>query len=1050
MVFSAEKPTLEKEEEIEDEFSPEEEKEAVAVVQRMIEDPNFDPTETIEKMESRLQKRVGQEMIIKRGYFDFRGDNRIKLLRQIANDNRFGVYDEKFVNKLINSQDYYTSVGVKFLPHNLHKEFLFRALEKDAFDLRELSSLENVDEREVLDWLFKNNRGDDAVRMARRFKSVPFREIFYRIIGRPSGPIYSRESLGDLIREIDFSRADSFGLSEEDLRVLILKARENDLEDIVLEHYKAFEGCDLNMVVCDYIRKEGEKSAGFVGIIIQGVGEFYHLREKLDLKMIADSLLENGVIVALADSWNHLRDSVDDKFLNKALDAAMAGKNINTLNYFSFYLGEQNRRRIEVIRRLVDIYTEEKDFHSLTYSTFFEFKGIDEETFEKFARGGAAPFLIKRFADVKKVFGLKSGYMIRVLFESDIAEFIRNSDAFDASDLNAIKEYEKDYHVLSFLEDIGLPSNNIYSKYRDLKNGNDRLGLNGFVSRIAELRRGMISNGEYSLDSLSEYYEEVLKAVYPNNSGANWTNFESNESCGDRTGDLAKYKIRPVYKINLAEGVELKLKDGTVKNERLLGEVEGPIRKIQEEFAAVDFNRKKMREILDKKIDELLRRADLKSKEGIFVSREEKLFLLSLESVAGRFDPDDLKEVMIGYQFAEFEDIRNYLEGTRDRVGQAKNQDYAYLLELTEFFADRIKEVQRSVVQKSLENSRIKEILPEYYKEKSKLEGERILADDVNKLRLDTIGLRGNILQRVFQELNREKVRGKEYHLVELDKDGNPILDENGNLIPSKKAQAVAGMIFSEQRKAADAIKTLSGKSINPDEINLGDLNFQEYLEVDRGEGEYNEELFSKYLTVAFQSIFNRELSLIKEEIGKYEEAEGGKDRKVRQLEGYITKNKPSAHARQAGGVCVAGDNPSKGEKNMWDMANYFQMVLKDPEKGDCKGLVLLHSFEDKNKKILTASFNPSSTYLYTVNEKQMFRQLLEKLAEFARDNDFDMIAISKNGVIRTNRTGGEFEREMSDTINKMEVKFELSEEKVFSYCPPYNLKDLDVVWVNK
>lgn len=72
---------------------------------------------------------------------------------------------------------------------------------------------------------------------------------------------------------------------------------------------------------------------------------------------------------------------------------------------------------------------------------------------------------------------------------------------------------------------------------------------------------------------------------------------------------------------------------------------------------------------------------------------------------------------------------------------------------------------------------------------------------------------------------------------------------------------------------------------------------------------------------------------------------------------------------------------------NLWDMSNYFQLVLQDPENYQCLGLVLLHKFDQDGKKVLTASFNPSSTYLYSVDEEALFKGIMGTLEGFARDN---------------------------------------------------------------
>lgn len=164
-------------------------------------------------------------------------------------------------------------------------------------------------------------------------------------------------------------------------------------------------------------------------------------------------------------------------------------------------------------------------------------------------------------------------------------------------------------------------------------------------------------------------------------------------------------------------------------------------------------------------------------------------------------------------------------------------------------------------------------------------------------------------------------------------------------------------------------------------------------------------------------------------------------------LNAYIAKTKETANARMVGGVCVSGDNPKKrGKTCLWNMENYFELVLEDPTTHRCMGVVLLHAF-DEDGKTLTASFNPSSTYLYKVDEAALFKGLLETLKDFAQENGFSRICSSKNKAIRTNRTGGMFEKAMDDEVSKVAKTYRFSEEKIFSYSPDYKILDMDVLW---
>ncbi|HAO64719.1 TPA: hypothetical protein DCQ44_01925 [Candidatus Taylorbacteria bacterium] len=297
-------------------------------------------------------------------------------------------------------------------------------------------------------------------------------------------------------------------------------------------------------------------------------------------------------------------------------------------------------------------------------------------------------------------------------------------------------------------------------------------------------------------------------------------------------------------------------------------------------------------------------------------------------------------------------------------------------------------------------------------------------------------------MDRILKEI--QKKTGKKGAVTSLVETG-----EDGQLKLGKRGQAIAGMISGEQKKAAQALELLTGEKIDPASINLDELNLKQIAEVQSKmeKGDYDEELFGKYLLQAFQGVFEKELSGIDRELGKYQpKEESRRDKQMLTVEGFITKNHTSAHARGVGGVCVSGDNPEGNEPNQWDMPNYLQMVLRDEKTKVCQGLVLMHIYEQDNEKVLTASFNPSSTYLFKVDEQQLFAGLLHQLKDFASANGIDKIAVSKNTQIRTNRTGGEFERAIVDAIQSKNKGFDFKEGQVFSYKPAYQQKELDLL----
>jgi hypothetical protein len=201
-------------------------------------------------------------------------------------------------------------------------------------------------------------------------------------------------------------------------------------------------------------------------------------------------------------------------------------------------------------------------------------------------------------------------------------------------------------------------------------------------------------------------------------------------------------------------------------------------------------------------------------------------------------------------------------------------------------------------------------------------------------------------------------------------------------------------------------------------------------------------------LEQVISTIYSQEVEAIDQELSKYV-AKGSSGQKARTITAFFSKNEPSARMRAVAGVCVAVDNPTSESDtmNMWCMENYFQLVLRDEQTRRCVGGVLLHYYEEQDKRILTASLNPSSTLLYKVDEKMMLDQIVHILGEFAELNDIDIVAVSKSPGIRTNRTGGIFEQALNERIRLVGEQFEFEYEEQFSTRPEYSQQSLDVIW---
>lgn len=621
-----------------------------------------------------------------------------------------------------------------------------------------------------------------------------------------------------------------------------------------------------------------------------------------------------------------------------------------------------------------------------------------------------------------------------------------------------IQQLEARHYLKSYVRDLNVAGVGVYKEYCRLTQAKDVIGLQAYITTVKQQIDGLISGSSQDPDVVNQpNYKELIEIVFANNSGASWTTFEKNERCPDRSADLKRYKIRTNYSFTVAPGSDMVLREGRTKNEEGFRGLHSPVESAVRLFAGADFDREKMLQIFD---GELQKDAVNLQPQDAFVTREEKLFGLLLEQASGKYSSDAFKKMMIAYQYAEFEDIRQYVEGTRGRAEQSRNPEYAYLLELREFFADRLKEVSSRICERALQNPALQALLPEYFRKIAEKETARVSGGEVGKLQLDKLGLSESFLKQIGRTLKQRTNRDYTSEEVRtLIRDYEVRTAGMAEAVPAgiDLDPAIYGQIRSQREKTIRALETLSGTAVHPSEIRLDEIDLQQYLNQRRAfaAGAYDEKAFATYITHSFGSVFRPELDTIDEELAKYEPKDGeNKSLKPKRVEAFITKNHTSAHARATAGVCVAGDNPGneakEGDKNLWEMPNFFQMVLRDAETKTCKGCVILHMEEDGGKKILTASMNPSSTYLYQVNEEEMFRQLRQQLITFAQDNDVDAIALSQNVHIRTNRTGGLFEMEMKKSINTVNKQHEFTGARVFSHRPVYQQDKIDFIWVKE
>ncbi len=612
--------------------------------------------------------------------------------------------------------------------------------------------------------------------------------------------------------------------------------------------------------------------------------------------------------------------------------------------------------------------------------------------------------------------------------------------------------------VSDFLKDFKIISPTIISEYKKAVDSNTR---DIFISHLKEMTQKMTSSKSLDKsDREKPYFTDLIKHVYPNNVG-HYTTYESNDSCQDKSGDLGEFKIEDVYQIDLLSQGVIKVKENQTLDENIPMELQNQIINVMEKLQSFGFDKDKSNQYLEGRINEQLARTsnpDINLKK--VTSTEDRLFLLITESIYGSspIDKNVIKELMITYQFTKYEDIRNFIKGTTDVVNTSSNKDYALLCQLHNFYSNRIKDVNKRIVESASKNKTIIDLMPKYFQQENRRQSELNVKSSIDKSRIDKLGLAPSFIDQITRTLNQRI----EYDQQGQEKQHKYTSEEVTKLIydyeeatqglslefPSdnKNTAAFAGQLRAQREKTFNTARTLGQKDFDPLNIHLGEINLQQLIDSQNKikKGEYNQEQFISYTAQKFMDVFSDEVSKITIETGKFI-SESGTTREL--LNGYITKSKESANARMVGGVCVSGDNPDKGKKNMWNIPEYFQFVFQDPDNLQCQGLVLMHHYIEKGKKVLAVSLNPSSTYLYSVDESALFKGILSQLETFASENKFDYIVTSQNNTIRTNRTGGKFEEAIDNRVREVGESFKFSKPKNFSHKPSYSIQDMDIIW---
>jgi len=624
--------------------------------------------------------------------------------------------------------------------------------------------------------------------------------------------------------------------------------------------------------------------------------------------------------------------------------------------------------------------------------------------------------------------------------------------------------------ILELVDRLPILNITIVKKYLEAKSNQRETE---YLDKIVEIADKMTSGGITEEEKSKEYFQDLLEYIYPNNIG-DYSDYKSVSTCQDRSQDLEVFNIKEKYPIYIVDRGKLELREGRDLDKRSLENIQKEREDIMKVYSEGGIEN--IRQRLDEIIEEMISKMEEENTLGIeldkLMNQEEKIYAIMLYSRLNKgIKAEDIKKSILYYNFAYLDNIERY-QTYADEVIEKR---YEQIMELSEFYKDKIKEAQNIIIEKGKKNPIFKKIKENIYIENQ----ERERREEFGRLQIDKLGLNDKFIKDMRNILIKRRLRKDttEEERIELEKKYSlgrvreiisryesmtGFLEEKASNSPDSNTKTFYGRLKGQRNKTIEAFKTLTGEEQDLLTTHLGDINLKEVidLKISASNGIYDEELFDRLIQQSISNLYQEEYAILETEANKFilvDYNKNGKkiEKKPKKLNAYISKDALSAYARMVGGVCVAGCNPDKGSENIWDMPNYFQLVLQNPENKKCVGLVLLHHFEDENgQKILSASYNPSSTYLFSVDEGSLFNELNNTLIEFAEENKFDKIVISKNGGIRTNRTDTIFETSMDKAIaqykdnNNGDGTYSFPEGEDFSYYPTnYQLKDMDIVW---
>lgn len=458
------------------------------------------------------------------------------------------------------------------------------------------------------------------------------------------------------------------------------------------------------------------------------------------------------------------------------------------------------------------------------------------------------------------------------------------------------------------------------------------------------------------------FYLALLEEVFGKDT--NYTNIEKNLLSGDAEENLRDYVLpegrRKDLVLNETNGY--KLKDGEAEDLEKQGTYMHRVNAVFDFVRKRQNDKEKLKEDYAEKVDEFFDATLMKTHiDDQTLSIHDKLLIVVLDQGIKKQKKDEVLDLLVLYKFIYEFNIDDFVNETADRVQSGINEvskHFQQWLELQEVYGENLKH--------SLEH----EIFPGVEK------------DQYSKIKDIYLKLVLDINEEVIDQKSEDKIRS---------------LLENTRIPTNNLPRAISSSLIGCYTRGLSP-KTQEG--LRPEITNKVNTYFDKFGD-ERPSFEDLGPLFGDLHALFLRTKFDPEFQLselakvdynrITYELGKYEENLSTNENS-KTIEGYFSMTQEAANARMTSILCLGED------EKMYKNPNYFQFVLKEGETGDCLGLTMFLSVQNKDgKKYLFFAPNPSALCLEKYSEAEVFRYLKRVAIDFAKDNEYDAVVIPAN-----------------------------------------------------